>query len=114
MNRSVSKMHTFGEFNKNQMNRTCLLTRRQIDKNVLLVPWIGYCINMLQVTTFILSATSYYKGVSSKHLGDIAQIIHITEYTRILSESILEINFPSFHKQTRSSRKLILTSYEDE
>ena len=45
-----------------------------------------------------------YKGISSKHLGDITQIIHITENTRILSESILEINFPSFHKQTRSSR----------
>ena len=45
-----------------------------------------------------------YKEVSLKHLGDIAQIIHVTENTRIWFESLLEINFPSFHKQTRSSR----------
>ena len=45
-----------------------------------------------------------YKDVSPKHLGDIAQIIHVTENTRILSESHLEINFPSFNKHTCSSR----------
>ena len=42
--------------------------------------------------------------VSLNHLRDIAQIIHVTENTRILSESLPEINFPSFHRETRSSR----------
>ena len=45
-----------------------------------------------------------HNGVSLNHLRDIAQIIHVTENTRILSESLPEVNFPSFHRETRSSR----------
>ena len=39
-----------------------------------------------------------HRGISPKHLGDIDQIIHITENTRFLSESLLDINFFSFLK----------------
>ena len=82
MNRSVLIMHTFGEFNKNQMNRTCLCTRRQIVTNISLVLWIGCCINILQVTTFIIGH-ELYKGAPTRCRSNYTRHRVYTDLVRI-------------------------------